>query len=355
MYEPKFSITNSLLNNVVKLEVEKSIIENTILTTKIRNGLVARAKALNLFHFAHIIGINLTLKDAEKIADGKKLVTEDARGTLLNNFRNVLEFTRSSIADSYIDIDMNILLHLNKILLTDWRETWESKFRTGGEDIDLTLENWATLRDQMIDPIEIQNEVISALDWYKSTMSKVNNLIRIAILVQRLVEISPFVFANKLTVMAITDFLLYKNGYVSKSHLPTSRNFDIYEDEYLEAWNQRRINNMVQTANQNDSTLWVERFVRNLANDMRDTREEMRKFMGEEEKSSKQPFLDLNKRQLKILRYLQTIPTVRREDYVQMMDVSTMTAYRDLNELVDKKLVKIEGQGRGTKYMLTSR
>jgi len=38
-----------------------------------------------------------------------------------------------------------------------------------------------------------------------------------------------------------------------------------------------------------------------------------------------------------------------------MMDVSTMTAYRDLTELMEKKLVKLEGQGRGTKYMLSNR
>ena len=88
---------------------------------------------------------------------------------------------------------------------------------------------------------------------------------------------------------------------------------------------------------------------------MLETREEMVKTLNEEDKSSKKPFLDLNKRQLKILRYLQTIPTVKREDYVQMMDVSTMTAYRDLTELMEKKLVKLEGQGRGTKYMLSNR
>jgi len=353
MYEPKYQITNSLLNNIVKLEVEKSEIENAPMPTKVRNNLAKRAKMLNVFHFGHIIGVKLTLKDAKKISEGKKLVTDDARGTILNNYRNVLEFTRSNISDSYIDIDLSILIHLNKILLTDWRETWESKFRTGGEEVDLTLENWATLRDQSIDSIEIQNRVVELLDWYKSSMSKVHNLIRVGIFIERLIEISPFIFSNKLTCMAIADFLLYKAGYIAKSFLPTSRNFDVYEDEYLETWNQKR--NKPDGQAEPDSTLWLERFVRNLANDMVETKEEMSKTVNEEDKASKKPFLDLNKRQLKILRYLQTIPTLKREDYVQMMDVSTMTAYRDLNELVEKKLVKIEGQGRGTKYMLSHR
>jgi predicted HTH transcriptional regulator len=105
-----------------------------------------------------------------------------------------------------------------------------------------------------------------------------------------------------------------------------------------------------------ESSLWIERFVKSMARDVEEQKNEIDKQMAEEqEKNAKQPFLDLNKRQLKILKYLQTIPTVKREDYCAMMDVSTMTAYRDLDDLVNKKLIKVEGRGRGTKYMLVSR
>ena len=221
MYEPKYSITNNMLNSIVKLEVQKKSIETAAIGTKLRNQLQRRAKALNLFHFAHIIGINITLKDAERLADGKKLVTDDARGTILNNYRNALEFTRSNVAETYVDIDLNILMHLNKILLTDWKESWDSKFRTSGEEVDLSLENWATLRDKSIQSERIQNEVLDLIDWYKSSLSKVHNFIRIPIFISRLIEISPFVFANKLTIIAIADFLLYKANYVEKTFLPT--------------------------------------------------------------------------------------------------------------------------------------
>ena len=74
----------------------------------------------------------------------------------------------------------------------------------------------------------------------------------------------------------------------------------------------------------------------------------------EDERAKKQPFLDLNPRQLKVLRYLQNVPYIKREDYCHMMDVSTMTAFRDVNDLVRKKLLKVEGQGRGTKYRLST-
>ncbi|MFC1780579.1 DeoR family transcriptional regulator, partial [Patescibacteria group bacterium] len=123
---------------------------------------------------------------------------------------------------------------------------------------------------------------------------------------------------------------------------------DVYEEEYIEAWKQA-------AGESDDITLWIERFIRNFASEIKDTRESIEKLIQEYQEKNKQPFLNLNRRQLKILRYLQNIPQVKREEYVEMMDVSTMTAYRDLTELVRKGLLRLEGQGRGTRYMLVNR
>ena len=298
-----------------------------------------------------MLGLNLTLKDAEKVADGKKIITNDPRGVVLNNLRNILEFNTSGVHDSYVDLDINILLHLNKIMISDWREDWEAKLRTAGESIDLTLENWAEFRDTSINPGDLEQLLQDAIDWYRSNATKIHPIIRIGVFLNRLVELTPFIFANKLTIIAIADFLLYKNSYVQTAYLSSVKSFDIYEDEYIETWRLNHENN----SNENNMTLWLERFTRNIGKDLIEVSTDIRRKIKEEEKKTKQPFLNLNRRQLKILRYLQTIPTVRREDYVHMMDVSPMTAYRDLNELVEKKLLKVEGQGRGTHYTLYNR
>ncbi len=348
MFIPKFNLTHTIVNNLVKLEHEKTVTERAILSGRVFNNMKNQTKAVNLFHLGHMIGSNITLKDAERLTEGKKFENDDAKVIIINNFRSCLEFTRSSAANTYIDIDLNVLGHLNKIMLTHWKESWEAKFRTGGEDIDVNLDNWVDLRDKTIEPLRLQGELLSLIEWYKTQRGKIDSRIRIAVFVYRLLRIAPFVAANKLSIIAITDMLLYKNGFAENTYFPITRNFDIYEDEYLEAWTNA-------IANDEDLTLWIERFIRNLSNDMADVNEQMGKMSADEEKSTKQPFLDLNKRQLKILRYLQNIPSVKREDYVQMMDVSTMTAFRDLNDLVKKKLIKIEGQGRGTKYMLRHR
>lgn len=347
MYQPNYRLSDRLINHLAKLEADKAVVAHYANSPTIKPRLEKRAKALNLFHLAHLLEVPMTLREVERVAEGKKVVTDDKKGTLINNFRNILEFNRSSVAGSYADVDLNLLTHLNKLLLSDWHESWEAKIRTMNESPDGEFDQWVGARNQELDPKETLNQVSEAIEWYKSNQSIVFVLIRIAVLLRRLIEISPFVFGNQLTIIGLADYLLMKTGYASKGFVPAVRGFDMAQEDYLDT--------LMLTKESGDMSLWIERFVRNLASDMTEVSEEFSVAMAEQEKSAKQPFLDLNKRQLKILRYLQTIPTVKREDYCQMMDVSTMTAFRDLADLVNKKLVKIEGQGRGTKYMLYNR
>jgi Fic family protein len=348
MYKINYQLNDKILNELIRLEVLKTQIKDMDITGKDKLEMLDKSKSTNMFHLAHMIGVDLTLKDAAKAVEGKRVVTQDARGIILNNFKNAMEFNRADANDNYTDLDVNILLHLNRLLLNEWREVWDAKFRIGGENNETLLDNWLEIIDHEIQPSYIQEELTSVIDWYKSTNNKVHILIRVAVLVYALARIAPFSVLNKITTIALLDYLLFKAGYSRDAYLPSVRNFDINDSEYLEAWNNA-INN------DNNVTLWIERFISNLANDFEFMQEDMEKILHQDIRSSKQPFLDLNKRQLKILRYLQTIPTVKREDYVQMMDVSTMTAFRDLDDLVRKKLLKIEGKGRGTKYLLTSR
>lgn len=348
MYQPNYQLTNKLVNDLIRLEVDRNTVETADLNPQNVQSLFLKAKGVNMFHMAHIIGVDLTLKDAEKAADGKKVSTQDARGTVLNNYRNALEYIRSNIAGTHYDLDLNVLLHINKILLTDWKEPWEVKYRASDEEHDATLDNWLHLKDLKISPSQIQHEVLALIDWFKNSEGQVNDVLRIGVLTARLIRLAPFAVLNKLSIIAIVDFLFYKAGYLEKSFIAVTRNFDLYEQEYLEALSY-------SAENDDNLTIWLERLVNNLATDTKEIKVTVAKQAEAIAKSSQKPFLDLNKRQLKILRYLQTIPTVKREDYVQMMDVSTMTAFRDLDGLVKKKLVKIEGKGRATRYMLSNR
>jgi Fic family protein len=347
MYEPRYKITHNMLNNIVKFEVERKAIllknleEETV--TKAR----LKANSYDIFHLGHLLGVNVTLKTARKIASGKTLSIGDYRGQYLTNFRNAIEYILSTQSTTY-SVQASILIHLNKILIKNVAEEWDAKYRTSGEEIDTRDDNWVALRDEEIASVEAQSQSLAAIEWFSTNQTKIHPLICIPVVIYRLMRITPFITANKLTILAVCKYLFLNSGMIVNGFLSVIKNLDIYEEEYIEAWKQ--------AANEGDEiTLWIERFVRNLAGEITNVSKELNKLVEDHKEKNKQPFLDLNRRQLKILRYLQNIPQVKREEYVEMMDVSTMTAYRDLNELVKKGLLRVEGQGRGTKYMLASR
>lgn len=345
MFKPKYTITDNMLSNIVKIELDKQSVALQELTSQDINAFNNHSKAVSIFHLAHIIGVEMTLKDAQKAVEGKKISTPDARGAILNNFKNVLDYVRANLADSYIDLEINVLVHLNKIILTDWKETWEARTRSSASEADKLLDNWTGIRDP--EPGLIEDRLNQLIDWYKNSQNMIHPLIRIGIVILEMIRIAPFQYCNQLTILAIIDFLMYRNNISSTTFLPAIKDFDIHDQEYQIAWRE--------AIDKDDMTVWLDRFIQNLTVEISDSKNQVLKKTQEEIKNTKQPFLDLNRRQLKILRYLQTIPTVKREDYVQMMDVSTMTAFRDLFDLVRKKLIKVEGKGRGTKYVLASR
>src|SRR6185369_11953085 len=134
-------------------------------------------------------------------------VTQDARGVILNNFKNVMEFNRADASDTYTDLDINILLHINRLLLNEWREIWDAKFRISGAENETLLDNWLELKNPEIQPAYIQDELTSLIEWYKSSVNKVHPLIRIAAVIYEFVRIAPFVVLNKLTVIGLLDYL----------------------------------------------------------------------------------------------------------------------------------------------------
>ncbi|MBN2015517.1 DeoR family transcriptional regulator [Candidatus Dojkabacteria bacterium] len=347
MYEPSFKLTHNMLNNIVRFEVERKGILDLHLDDEVVSRIRLSTNANDIFHLGNLFGVGITLKIARKIASGKTLSLGDYRGNYLTNFRNAMEYILAT-QTSYYPVQGNILIHLNKILIKGVAEEWDAKYRTSGEEIEKKDDNWLSSRSEEIASVEVQSQALQILEWFESNSNKIHSLIRIPAVIYRLVKIAPFVTGNQLTILAAAKYLFFKSGMFINGYLPIIKNFDVYGDEYIEAWRQASGGN-------DDITLWIERFIRNFADESVALRERIDRVIEDDKEKNKQPFLNLNRRQLKILRYLQNIPQVKREEYVEMMSVSTMTAYRDLNELVRKGLLQVEGQGRGTSYMLASR
>ena len=343
----EFNYNDKIVNHLIKLENLKNSIEHLDLSTDTKYKLNINTKTNEIFFLANSLGIELTIKDSEKLITNIQIdKPEDERMQLIYNYKLVLEFNRSNHIDTQGEPDIHLLTKLNEIICNDVYSVMYTKIRAGNDDIITKLDNWIILRDKSISNDKVKKELENLIMWNKDISPYMNSLVRYLIFIFCLIEIAPFAAGNKFSLLALIDLLLLKSGFGSNIFISTNMTFLQNEDKIVQIFALAKTNN--------DISLWVQEVLNLIIKTINLTIENLQSIIIEEEKTKNQPFLDLNKRQLKILRYLQNVPNIKREDYCHMMEVSPMTAFRDLDDLVRKKLLKVEGKGRGTKYRLAS-
>jgi len=347
MLSPTYTLTHRMLNSIVKIEKLKLQIDQSF--EKTQNKFLLEEKRVNdLFHMAHILGINMSYREVENITKNKKPIINEVEGKLILNLNSALNFVDTSLKGNYLTWDINFVVQINKLLLSNFRANTESKIRESGEAVDKSNDTWSELRDLTVTSTYIRPKLVQTLDTYKASISKTHDLINLIVLWYSLIRICPFVSQNKLTILTILEIASMISKYFEFPYISFIKNIDNNEEMYLEKIFEA-------SKSEDDLTSLIEVFLEKITEDFESTVNELNRKNKISTEKKDQPFLNLNQRQLKILRYLQNIPTVRREEYCEMMQVSTMTAFRDLDELVNKNLLRVDGKSRGTKYLLSSR
>ena len=348
MFIPQFRYTHSIVNLLTKIEGLKCMIQSKEFSYDVKFRSQKQSKINDIFFLANLMGVSIDLKTAEKISMGSNLdKNEIPKETIytLSNFRNCLEFNRSVSSDDFKEYDINTILHINKLVSSSWREVWTPQYRNKLTNIQSSSLDWFDVAEEIQNTNEIYSWLTEVLEWYKNE-TELNNLIKVGILIYRLIEIHPFTKNNLLTIMGLLDFIFIKLNLSYKINISIVSMFFNNLNELKKGVYYSKINKSIE--------YWLEALLTSISKELETVQNEIYKYIMEEEESKKKPFLDLNKRQIKILQYLQNVPYIKREEYCHILNVSTMTAFRDLSDLVRKKLLKIEGTGRGTKYKLYS-
>lgn len=346
MYTPTLNLTHKMVHHIVKLEGSVKDIKNTLLPTSARRELLLRMAGENLHGVGKLAGLEVSFKESEKISRGRTLISPGTPEMVLSNFRSTSDFIYSSSNDKYISLSPSLLLHLNKLLTKGLVDDWDSgRFKNVSDDVINKYDSWYGNQTRDVKDIDFQQHFSDVLNWFQETRFLIHPVIKIGCVVYELFQVYPFVSGNQLTILATVELLFEKSRHSLGGLFPVSRNFILYEEEYLEA--------MKLSAQKNDDmTLWIERFIRGVSLDLVSLKNEVVMLEEEKLKKKKKRLLDLNSRQLKLIRYLRHKPKIYRREYVKIMGVSTMTAYRDINELVDRKVIEVRGGGRSTYYIL---
>jgi Fic family protein len=344
MYIPTFTITNLILDYIIKFEVSNSIIDHTPLPFKYKFELYEKFKSEEIQAISDLIGFPMGLQKAMEIQGGKILSTQGSPYTIFNNYRSVQDFIKSYNRQQFIQPSTQLLTHINKLVLSGIVDDWEyGKYRRFSEKPNEIYDSWYKHRDFYpdIEPVKYFDELF---EWMLNPKIKIHKLIQLCIFVFEMIDKAPLQTGNQLTAILTFSAAMKDMGYNPDNILPIGKIFNFLNEDLVEAFKLSKT--------RKDLTIFIEALLYSLSLEMLNVENNVTNTHEQKVKKHIQQNRELNPRQNKILEYLQFNGKISRQEYSKMMGISFMTAFRDLNELLEHKYISQKGAGRGTYYLL---
>ncbi len=289
-----------------------------------------------------IEGNLLDLKDVEAVLAGKA-VTNVKRDdiTEVQNYEKVLKFIDTLDNRKKIDWEKTVLkihrLTTDKLL----PKKDSGHYRTGPVYIIQRPLNKIiyTAPDYKKVPL-LMNDLYF---WLESEVVKqLSPVITAAITHHQFVTIHPFIDGNGRTARAWATLVLYHRGFDIKKLFALEDYYNLDRENYYEAIRQVR--------QEKDLTAWLEYFSQGFLKELEQVLEKMELFSLETK--TKQEPIYLSKRQREILEFVAINSKIFRSDVVDIASVSPKTAYRELEFLNKKGLIKRKGKGSTSHYVM---
>ena len=344
-FNPKFSITAELANLLTEIAVCRQKILSLKVLPQREIGLIKNARLRMIHSSTAIEGNQLGLREVEAVLAGKK-PTEVPPDDIVEvlNYEKVLRFIDSLDKKKKIDWGKTVLkihrLITNKLL----PKKDSGHYRLGPVYIIQRPLNQIiyTAPDYKAVPKLMRDLYL----WLESEASQaLSPVIAAAIVHHQFVTVHPFIDGNGRTARSWATLVLYSRGYDIKRTFALEDYYNFDRGAYYNAIRRVR--------QEKDLTSWLEYFSQGFLKEIEQVLEKMELFSLETK--TKQEPIYLSKRQREILEFVAINGKIFRSDVVDIASVSPKTAYRELEFLNQKGLIKRKGRGSTSHYVLAEK
>lgn len=264
------------------------------------------------------------------------------------NYARALEFV-DFLSNADIMVDQAAILQIHWLLMKGIHDT---RLKPGQYR---TEPNW--IEDQGVrvyePPFHVDIPILMReFSLWLSQEQDTNPILKAGIAHGHLIAIHPFVDGNGRTARLLAILLLQKNGYGFRKLLSLDAYYQRNRDQYLNALKQSLGKSF---NNEYDSTPWLEFFTTSVVTRalVLEGRLTDWRIMVDELYKDLAP-LGLSERQIDGLLYAGRLGYITRKDYIEIANISPLTATRDLMNMVERGVLQPEGMGRNRKYKLKS-
>jgi Fic family protein len=152
-----------------------------------------------------------------------------------------------------------------------------------------------------------------------------------------LARIHPFIDGNGRTARALATLILTKRGFDTKKFFALEEYYNEDRPTYYSALADADVK-------EGDLTEWLEYFLFGIAVEISRVEKTVIKLSGDRSKKEKYGQIGLSSRQIKAVGYIKENGQITNKEYQELCDVSQPTANRDLQDMVDKSVLKQKGK-----------
>jgi len=337
-----YKITDKSLIHIASIERNLSILLQNEIPLKARYRILSETAFDDLYAISSFLGLTISLGDIKKIVIGRETETSEYR--LIINIKQVFDFIQNNYRTQEIVFNTTFVHHIVKLLQSNIVEVWEvGKLRTTDDTPNKIYE----LPSQNYEQTDTTNLLADVIQWVENE-KEVHPIIKATVFMMFINNTSPYVGMNFVSSLIFFRIILEKYGYGNNFSIALFKIISDKDNEFNQV-----LNSSLSSVNSTGLTEIITCIAEKLDILIEKHKKQLIEFDYADIKTTSDT-LDLNDRQLKLLKLLQQKVYIKRREYIKLFKVAPMTAYRDLNFLVNKKLIIPTGQGKATKYNLST-
>jgi Fic family protein len=350
MFEPKYVITPVILSRIAEIAEIKAAVERSRVLP-LNEAQLRRQAILRMAHTSTSIeGNQLAQFEVGKIYEGKTVRGPQKDILEVENYYKALSLIEQ-LSKHKKDLTLEEVLELHKAVINGLVEAKKvGQLRPGAVYVlDDLGDGREVLRFKGPPAKKVPKLVEDLLKWVKDAYGGgIHPIIIAGIFHLEFVSIHPFTDGNGRSARLLTQLLLYRMGWDFRRIIVLEDYYNRDRMGYYNAEHQEENSEYIQGR---EFTHWLEYFATGFLVEARKALEQIQSIgYGKTSRKSEQIYLDRD--EIQIMDFLTTTGSLTSDDVVDVLQVSKRTAQFKLKGLADKKLVKLQGKGPRSYYIL---
>ena len=348
-FEPKYTITNKILNNLTLIASAREIIEQSRLIPKWEAKLRRQALLQNTHSSTAIEGNRLTLEQVKDLSDKKEVVATNKDKQEVLNYLKAIECIPDTAKKGEITVKTLLYMH-KKITAGTLEKTSDcGVFRNRQVYVGRRIFDGTGFKEEIEymppETKEVPKLTEEFIIWLnKNETWHINPVLLAGIVHYEIARIHPFIDGNGRTARLLATLVLYLSGFDHRRIFSLDDYYDSDRKSYYAALKT------VDTKTR-DLTKWLEYFSDGVAFSINEVKETIVK-LGSKAKKGIKSQISLTQNQMKIIERINTDGRITNRDLQKLFNVSAQAAHKEFKKLLEMKVIESKGKGRALHYVL---